>query len=248
MSTCPFDLFIDLVQFDQEITKTTRTHNDVLKKVADLEKQKQTFFDEIELLKRDVHDAQKVVHEKELEMAKLDNREADLKKRLDDLENIKQYTTLKKELDSVQGEQRSREDALVTAWNQLENVQRTLHQKKDLIEQKITELEKVISAARKEAQGLQDKLDAHAKERPLKASLVNKEWLEKYDMMHGRVENPVVEVVQGGCGGCFYTITDQELARLKRRALLQCNSCYRFLYDPEVFDNKLAGYTRQVAS
>jgi predicted nucleic acid-binding Zn-ribbon protein len=248
MSTSPFDLFIDLVQFDQEITKTTHAHNDALKKVVDLEHKKQTFLDEIEQLKRDVHDAQKIVHEKELEMKKLDNREADLKKRLDDLENIKQYTSLKKELDSVQGEQRSREDVLVTAWNQLENAQRNLQQKKDLIEQKITELEKEISAARKDAQGLQEKIDLYAKERPLKASLVNKEWLEKYDMMHGRVENPVVEVVQGGCGGCFYTITDQELARLKRRALLQCNSCYRFLYDPEVFDNKLAGYTRQVAS
>ncbi len=238
MSTLPFEAFIDLVQFDQAIHKTIKNIDARKQELAQQQEQKQVFQDELDQLKSAVNDAQKQVHDKELEMKKLDARETDIKTKLDDVENAKQYSALKKELDAVQKEQLAHEDTLVAAWNQLETAQRTLSQKQDAAQEKISQMDTKLDDTHKQIDQLQHKLEADKKVRPEKAEQVNGEWLEKYEMMQGRVDNPVVEVVQGGCGGCFYAVPDQELLRLRNRALLQCNSCYRFLYDPQVLQLK----------
>lgn len=231
MTTSPFELFINLVQFDQAITKLKHDQQNAEKLLEQHKQEKQTLSAEIEQLKATVHDAQKAVHEKELEAKKLDLREADLKKKLDDLGNIKQYAAFKKELDHLKQEQAAHDDAVIAAWNQLETSQRNLQQKKSVIEQKVTETDTAIDLEQHKIKELQHEIDHAISTRPSLAEQVNADWLKKYEMMHGRVENPVVEVMQGGCGGCFYTIPAQDLARLKNKALLQCNSCYRFLYD-----------------
>ncbi len=243
MSRFPFDAFIDLVRFDQAIQQTIKEIDDKQTELAQQQEQKQAFQAELDQLKQTVHDVQKEVHEKELEMKKLDGREAEIKVKLDDMANVKQYTALKRELDAIQKAQLAHEDALVAVWNQLETAQRTMNQKQDAAQEKIIQMDTTLDGTHKQIEQLQHKLEADKKARPEKAQMVNDEWLEKYEMMQGRVDNPVVEVMQGGCGGCFYAVPDQELLRLKNRALLQCNSCYRFLYDPEVLQVKQATET-----
>lgn len=234
MSISPFERFIDLVKFDQTMSQTLHTCHTKEQQVDVLEMDKQKIVAELDAFKQAVYDAQKVVHEKELESKKLDVRQNDIKKKLDDIENAKQYVALKKELDILQVQQQEHEETLIKAWNQLESAERILTQKKDLLLQKITEIDQAIVLAQQELAALDVQLEDVAVQRPSIASLVNPEWLTKYEAMQGRVENPVVEVVQGACGGCFYAIPQHELTRLKNRALLECNSCYRFLYDPSV--------------
>ena len=234
MSVTPFEHFINLVRFDQKITKTSQAKVAKEKEITQLHEDKSRVHAEIDALKQTVHDAQKAVHEKELDAKKLDTREADIKKKLDDIENAKQYVALKKELESVQTKQRTHEEAVISAWNHLETAERTLQQKKDALLVHIAQIDQSIVQAQQEAQELQHDIDADTAARPQVVSHVNQDWLEKYTNMHGRVTNPVVEVVQGICTGCFYAVPHQDLVRLKNKALLQCNSCYRFLYDPQV--------------
>ena len=238
MNRFPFDAFIGLVHFDQAIQKTIKEIDDKQIELVHQQEQKQVFQAELDQLKTAVHDAQKEVHEKELEMKKLDGREAEVKVKLDDIANAKQYMAFKKELDAIQKTQLAHEDALVAVWNQLETAQRTMSQKQDVAQEKISQMDATLDGTRKQITELQHKLETDKKTRPEKTEAVNEEWLQKYEMMQGRVDNPVVEVVQGGCGGCFYAIPNQQLLRLRNRALLQCNSCYRFLYDPEVLQVK----------
>ncbi len=238
MSRFPFDAFIELVRFDQAIQKTIKEVGDKQTEFVQQQEQKQELQAELDQLKQAIHDTQKEVHEKELEMKKLDSREADIKSKLDDMANAKQYTAFKKELDTTQRAQLAHEDVLVAVWNQLETAQRTLSQKEGAAQEKITQMDATLDGTHKQIEQLQHKLETDKITRPEKTQAVNAEWLEKYEMMQGRVDNPVVEVIHGGCGGCFYAIPGQELLRLKNRALLQCNSCYRFLYDPEVLQAK----------
>lgn len=232
MSVSPFERFIDLVKFDQAMAQILRACHAKEQQGDLLEVDKQKIVAELDALKQAVYDAQKAVHEKELESKKLDVRQNDIKKKLDDIENAKQYVALKKELDQLQTQQQLHEEMLIKAWNQLETAERTLAQKKDSFLEKIKETDQAIASVEHELAALDTNLEHAAAQRPDVAALVNPEWLTKYDAMHGRVENPVVEVVQGACGGCFYAIPQHELARLKNKALLECNSCYRFLYDP----------------
>lgn len=234
MSVSPFERFIDLVKFDQTMAQTLRACHKKEQQSELLETDKQKIVAELDVLKQAVHDAKKAVHEKELESKKLDVRQNDIKKKLDDIENAKQYVVLKKELDQLQAQQQQHEEALIKAWNQLEAAERTLTQKKDPLLQKISEADQAIASVEHELAALDTQLEHAAAQRPDIAAQVNPEWLSKYEAMQGRVDNPVVEVMQGACGGCYYAIPEHELTRLKNKALLACNSCYRFLYDPTV--------------
>lgn len=109
-----------------------------------------------------------------------------------------------------------------------------MQQKNEALLARLAHIEQNIAHIEQEAQELQNKVDVDTAQRPAIVNQVNQDWLEKYMNMYGRVSNPVVEVMQGICSGCFYAVPHQDLARLKNRALLQCNSCYRFLYDPQV--------------
>ncbi len=69
-----------------------------------------------------------------------------------------------------------------------------------------------------------------------KEANVPAEWLEKYTMMRARVSDPVVEIFHQSCGACSHLITQQEIIRAKRGALLQCQNCFRLLYAPEIME------------
>jgi predicted nucleic acid-binding Zn-ribbon protein len=234
MKTFPFESFIDVVRFDQDMKKLNATIGKEQKVLHQLQEQKKQYEQEADLLKRMVHDAQKEVDAKELDMKALDDREADIKHKIENIANPKEYSALKKELDKIHAEQHESEDALVNVWNKLENAQRTMTQKNDEIAKKIEDAQEAFRKKTVEIEQLEKQLYEAQLERPEKLKTIPAEWLEKYEQMYNRVDDPVVEVVQGGCGGCFYAIPNQDLLRLKRRALLQCNSCYRFLYDPIV--------------
>ncbi len=70
----------------------------------------------------------------------------------------------------------------------------------------------------------------------MKETGVPNEWLEKYSHMRLRVIDPVVPVMFGGWSACSYAVTEQELVRLKRKALIQCKGCFRLLYMQEVMN------------
>lgn len=232
MTTFPFESFIELVRFDQEIKKNNRAIDKEQKGLLQLQENKVQFEQEMLQLKQVVHDAQKTVDATELDMKSLDERESDIKNKIDNLENPKEYAGLKKELDAIHGAQNELEDELVSAWNRLETAQRTLSQKSGEIETKIQEAHDTLVKKEQEIAQLKQTVEESLQHRSDKLTPIPEEWLEKYEMMYKRVDDPVVEVLQDGCGGCFYPVPNQDLARLKRKALLQCSSCYRFLYDP----------------
>lgn len=232
MTTFPFDAFIKLVEFDQQMKKLGLQIDKEEALVSQLRLQKVVLAQDLEHLKQSVHDMQKVVDAKELDMKVLDERAAASKHKLDTIANPKEYNSLRKELDAVHAQQHGLEDALVNAWHQLEVAQRVLQQKSESIAQTLAEAEAEIAAKDAEVKQLQETLAAQREERAERLTTIPAEWLEKYEGMYTRVDDPAVPVIDGACSGCFYSVSNQDAARLKRRALLQCNSCYRFLYDP----------------
>lgn len=234
MTTFPFDAFIRLVEFDQQMKQLSLQINKEEKLIADMHMQKAVLAQDLAQLKQSVHDMQKAVDAKELEMKVLDERVAGLKQKIENLSNPKEYNSLRKELDAVRAEQNSLEDALVSAWHQLEVAQRALQQKSEAITDTVTKADAEIADKQAEVSALQNSLAAKRIERVERLKVIPAEWLEKYEGMYERVDDPAVPIVDGACSGCFYPVSTQDVARLKRRALLQCTSCYRFLYDPSM--------------
>ncbi len=238
MNQQPFTAFINLISLDQEI----RTAHDTISKLNEatdlLLAQKAEHVDRFDQFKRHTLDLKKKVHEQELNIKSLDDQEKKKKEMLDNLQSNKGYQLLKKEIDSLKQAQYEAETDLMSIWNKLEVAQKELNERQESYDKKLEDLHKLIAANQEEILQLQASLKTKQKHRPGKEAGIPNEWLEKYTHMRMRVEDPVVAVMNVSCGACYYTITEQELIRLKRKALVQCKGCFRLLYMKEAMQEE----------
>lgn len=238
MKEHPFHAFIDLINFDQSMQEI-QAQIDALKKqlTSNLETQSQMVI-ELEHVKKNVHETRKLVDAQELEMKTLDEREKEAKQRLDDSSNQKEYYAIKSEIQQLKRSQATVESNLIAAWDQLTNSEKEYAEKKKLYDVRQEQIEAQITQLQQGIQLKEQEIQARIGDRAAKKSVVPEEWLHKYEMMKTRVLDPVVEMVQGACGACFYSLSHQDLMKLKLGALIQCKNCFRLIYCREVMDQQ----------
>ena len=247
MNQHPFTAFIDLISLDQEIRSTYQKIIELKKETESHLTEKQKLVDRFEQFKQHVHDLKKGVHEREFAMKELDTLEKKKKEQLDQLQSAKGYPPLKKEIDRLKQEQHDAESSLMVIWNKLEVAQKELEEQQTSYNSKIEEHHEAISKQQSEVAKLQTDLEQKKKERPSKEGGIPQEWLDKYTHMRMRVDDPVVPILNGSCSACYYTIPDQKLIRLKRRAIVQCKGCFRLLYMQEAMEETESEPTQEPA-
>lgn len=236
MNEHPFLRFINLVSFDQKLQSLENNKIAVEKEIAALKKQEDDYAHDLNDLRNRIFSLKKRVDEQELEMKILDAKEKDKKKHLENLADYKDYQAIKIEIETVQRMQIEQEQAVLDAWNQLENAENSLQKKTNEQVQQLQELHsRMKELADKYAQLDQECATLIAQRVEMQAN-VPAEWLEKYIMMRARVADPVVEIFHQSCGACSHIITAQDVIRAKRGALIQCQNCYRLLYAPEMME------------
>lgn len=238
MKKDPFSQFIKLVEFDKGLIDIENEIKEAEEVKSSLNKKMSSFKEAMAEAKLKKVKAQKDVDTKELELKDLDQAIRERKEKLKAVSGQKEYNALKKELDSVQKDLISSETAIVSLWNKLETSKKEFAEKESEIQTQIVELEKTIEENCKEIEELNKKFDDLQKQRSSKIDGVPAEWQEKYHIMHGQVKNPVADVVSESCSACFYHVTSQDMIDLKKKRLMQCKGCYRFLYLKEVFSNQ----------
>ena len=238
MSNHPFQAFIDLISLDQDIRTIHREISQLQQKSKQHLAEKQEVIDRLDQFKQHVHELRKMVDAQELEMKELDQQEKAQKERLDTISNVKEHQALKKEIERCKRAQHEAEKNLMSIWNKLEIAQKELAEQQTSYETKLEELHKLIHEQQEKISTLTQQLKEKNSERPAKETGIPQDWLDKYTHMRMQVENPVVPVERGGCSACFYTIPDQELLRLNRRALVQCKGCFRLLYAPDAMQDE----------
>lgn len=114
----------------------------------------------------------------------------------------------------------------------LEN-EKMIAAKKDILEQKKEELERIIKETEKEEAALQkDSEKAKAK--------VEGRFLTAYERIRSNYRNglAVVPVVRDSCGGCFNIIPPQRQAEIQqRKKIIVCEHCGRILVDNELYEH-----------
>lgn len=105
--------------------------------------------------------------------------------------------------------------------------------KKDILEQKKEELERIIKETEKEEAELNKQSDkAKAK--------VDERLLTAYKRIRGNYRNglAVVPVERDSCGGCYNVIPPQRQAEIQqRKKIIVCEHCGRILVDNELYEN-----------
>jgi len=230
MSKSPFDLFIDLIIFDQDLHKKEKEIIALESEVELLEDHLEYGKKKIENDKLSLHDIRKEVDMQELNMKTLDEKGKKVQERFALASNNKEYIALKKESEESQIEQMAAEEKLISIWNNLENAQKSIVIKEKEYQSQKDMLDSQTEEKQKDIDILEEVLQAETKSRQVKESGIPEEWLEKYARMRNTVSDPVAAVEDKICKACYHAITNQEMAYLKRKRLLQCKGCYRFLY------------------
>lgn len=233
MSNDPFQSFLDLIEFDQTILSLRNEYSGIEESLDTIARQEMQLNDELAREKNEVQEAQFGVDEKELEMKVLDDLERDKKRKLDHVSSPREYQVLTSEINTLKKQQHDLEETVLSAWHNLESAKRAFQDLNKNIEEKKAALADSKNNLLQQSQTVKLNLENRERERSSYLSAVPEEWLEKYRAMRERVSDPVVPVQYDSCSACFSTILEKDLALLRKRALLQCKTCFRFLYLPE---------------
>jgi len=229
----PLQSLINLIEFDGTIIKKEQALAAVKKHIAHLELLLKQLLGEHAIVEQKVHQAQKMVHEHELEMKTLDGKEQEKKKQLEQTDSQKVYDALKKEITMLKKNQYDHEKKLVQSWKELESAQKELQERTEQFNKKQEQLTQELTTKKTETGTLEKELEELYAIHKEKEKSVPQEWLEKYNVMRMRTTNPIVRLEYDSCGGCFAQLPPQALLDLKKKGLIQCTSCYRFVYEPE---------------
>jgi predicted nucleic acid-binding Zn-ribbon protein len=233
METQPFKAFIDLITFDQKLQKLHKEIVAAQVVAAELERKKQDRARRAEQIHAQGRELRKQVDAQELEMKSLDAQEKAKRAQLDTVRDIRAYESLEKEVNHLKHAQHESEKSLLGLWNRVEATQKEFErvQQQDAVELATLSQQHADVLAKIEA--LQTEFNAIEHDRPAKKEFIPEEWLEQYESMRSRIEDPVVPEEDGTCSGCFATVNGQDMLRLRHKALLTCKSCYRLLYQPK---------------
>jgi len=230
MSNLPFQKFVDLIAFDQELNALEEQAFQVKKDIDELKEHKGLTADAVKKASEHLHNMRKEVDLHELEMKELDEKIAQKKEKLNQATNSRMYDSILKELSLIQQEQHDLEQVLLSAWNKVESAVADHTQAQEELKEKGDEFDGLIAKEEEKLRAIKQEIDEHHKLRAEKERDIPEEWLEKYSSMRSRVSDPVVPVQQNSCSACFYHLTQQDLISLRKRKLIQCKGCYRFLY------------------
>lgn len=230
MNKTPFQRFIDLILFDQDLYKKEQEIIALETEIEVLEEYMNNLKDICTQQEHMVHDARKQVDQQELEMKVLDEKMKDIQVKFAAARNNKEYLALKKELDEVQQQQTMKEQAVIAAWNALENIQKTSVQKCDAAQKDQEDYTKKIENQWQKVEALEQ---TYAEKSALRKDLeidIPQEWRDRYHRMRNSVADPIATVDGTSCKACYQEISHHDMAALNRNVLLQCKGCFRFLY------------------
>ena len=211
--------------------------------VQDLEDEIAGLSTRVEKIKGEIEDFQQAVTQKKAEIAAAQISVKNYTEQLNDVQNNREYDTLKKEIEfqSLEIElcnKKIREAATKVEERQsdLARAEEQIADRKQALEEKKNELEEILEETRAEEERLKDK----AKDLELK---VEPRLLTSFKRIRKNARNGlgIVYVQRDACGGCFNKIPPQRQLDIKmHKKIIVCEYCGRIMIDPELAGVKTA--------
>ena len=205
--------------------------------VQDLEDEIAGLTTRMEKIKDEIEDFQQAVTQKKAEIAAAQISVKKYNEQLDDVQNNREYDTLKKEIEFQTLEielcnKKIREAAtkVEERKSDLKRAEEQIDDRKQALEEKKNELDEIIEETRAEEERLRDK----AKDLEMK---VEPRLLTSFKRIRKNARNGlgIVYVQRDACGGCFNKIPPQRQLDIKmHKKIIVCEYCGRIMIDPEL--------------
>lgn len=221
-----------LASLDQEIASIALKLQQTTTEIAHVQEISKNLHSQFEVSQKAWKDLKKKVAGIDLKIKEIDERFSKKKQALESCSNEKEYKGLKKEIAVLEIEHQDYEDQLVSGWHDLESTEKKRDGKMEAIEQqKNKELAELEVLEEKNEKLQQTHMNTVQQRNDLTQKLQGK-WLEIYNKMKNKVSDPIVPALNSSCSSCYYQILHQDLASLRKNALMHCRNCYRLLYVP----------------
>ena len=205
--------------------------------VQDLEDEIAGLTTRVGKIKDEIEDFQQAVTQKKAEIAAAQISVKKYNEQLDDVQNNREYDTLKKEIEFQTLEielcnKKIREAAtkVEERKSDLKRAEEQIDDRKQALEEKKNELDEIIEETRAEEERLRDK----AKDLEMK---VEPRLLTSFKRIRKNARNGlgIVYVQRDACGGCFNKIPPQRQLDIKmHKKIIVCEYCGRIMIDPEL--------------
>ena len=205
--------------------------------VQDLEDEIAGLTTRVEKIKDEIEDFLQAVTQKKAEIAAAQISVKKYNEQLDDVQNNREYDTLKKEIEFQTLEielcnKKIREAAtkVEERKSDLKRAEEQIDDRKQALEEKKNELDEIIEETRAEEERLRDK----AKDLEMK---VEPRLLTSFKRIRKNARNGlgIVYVQRDACGGCFNKIPPQRQLDIKmHKKIIVCEYCGRIMIDPEL--------------
>lgn len=223
--------FIDLITFDQQLISLQKKSQDIQKNILFHQGQIQQEEDKKFKVELKEQEFQRQLGQQEILLKELQDKEQYLLRNIEKISGSREYDAAVKELDHIRQAQTSEEQKLIQMHNKVNNAKKEVATVIQHVQEQIEKLQQLIINDKQNLDLVHQELSSIDLARNEKLQGISSDWLEMYEMMRGRVSNPVVPLQQDSCSACFYGLTPRDLQILRQNGLIQCKDCYRLLYE-----------------
>lgn len=144
--------------------------------------------------------------------------------------NIKEYSSLEKELMGLEERYVQLEQQTLKALYDHESAEKECVRLGQEITVELNTIGMQLTQLTEQETNLTQQITGLTAERQSLLKSLPEEWLKDYQTVRERYPNPVVKIERSSCSGCFNALTESFLTTIKRKRLMRCPDCHRFLY------------------
>jgi predicted nucleic acid-binding Zn-ribbon protein len=168
----------------------------------------------------------------EWEIDDLQNKIADLEKKLysGTMKNPKDLLGLEHEVKGFKEDVRQKEDGLLNVMAEIEALQHKISADTERLVSLEKEWKEDQAVLLQKKQEVEQQLSQLDKQRESLCSTITSEGIDVYNNVKAKKGNAVVRVEQGICQGCRLSLAMNELRVARSGGLIQCSSCGKILF------------------
>jgi predicted nucleic acid-binding Zn-ribbon protein len=187
--------FIDLVTFDQRLVELQKKISQITIDLEKNQKLQAAAAEQLQQVSAKKQQAQKSASAQELLMTALQEQEQRTLQNLEALSGVKEYEAATKELDKIRVDRTAHEQKLIQLLGKVDLIDKEIQSATQQSQEAVTQLQQKQHEEEQLLQATKQELSSIENERVAKTINIPTEWLESYELMRGRVSDPVVFMV-----------------------------------------------------
>lgn len=225
---------VQLQILEDRKAKLIQSYRDTPRRIADLEKEFESFESVYLAKKAELEHARKLHRSLEQEIADLENRFKRSKARMNEVKTNKEYQAMLKEMEDLRKEIRGKEDNALELMETIESLTVELKGLGAEVDKRKKRLDQDKKILLEENEKLKERLERLAEQQNMVREKIAPDLLKRSEILIQKQSGIAVAPVENGvCQVCHLNIPPQKFIELQRdETILQCPHCHRFIYWP----------------